>query len=472
MENLKQVINPYLPSWEYIPDGEPYVFGDRVYVYGSHDKFNGDVYCMLDYVCWSAPIDNLGDWRYEGVIFRKDQDPANGDLQGNLYAPAVTVGPDGRYYLYYVLSTWGVVSVAVCDTPAGKYEFLGYVHYEDGTKLGEAPQDEPQFDPAVLTEGEKTYLYTGFCGIGDKSRHGAMATVLGPDMLTIIEKPVFIVPGEPYSKGTEFEGHAFFEAPSIRKKGEDYVFIYSSQLFHELAYATSKNPTSGFTYQGVLVSNGDLNIDTYKPAAKPMCYCANNHGSMVKIKDDYYIFYHRHTNGTNYSRQGCFEKLSLREDGWFKQAEITSCGSVAPLMGEGEYPTYIACNLFCDMDVTYIPWSGWMDDRFQKITQEGGDGDENLGYIANMRPNTSAGFKYFDCKGIKKVAIKTKGYANGKMEIRTKWDGEVIGTIPIGYANVWKTTEAEMHIPDGIQALYFTFQGEGHLQFASFTLGC
>ena len=27
-----------------------------------------------------------------------------------------------------------VVSVAVCDTPAGKYEFYGYVHYEDGTR--------------------------------------------------------------------------------------------------------------------------------------------------------------------------------------------------------------------------------------------------------------------------------------------------------------------------------------------------
>ena len=33
----KQAFNPYLPSWEYIPEGEPYVFGDRVYVYGSHD---------------------------------------------------------------------------------------------------------------------------------------------------------------------------------------------------------------------------------------------------------------------------------------------------------------------------------------------------------------------------------------------------------------------------------------------------
>ena len=26
----KQAFNPYLPSWEYIPDGEPYVFGDRI----------------------------------------------------------------------------------------------------------------------------------------------------------------------------------------------------------------------------------------------------------------------------------------------------------------------------------------------------------------------------------------------------------------------------------------------------------
>ncbi len=470
MNNLKQITNPYLPSWEYVPDGEPYVFGDRVYVYGSHDQFNGDVYCMLDYVCWSAPVDDLGDWRYEGVIFRKDQDPANEDLQGNLYAPAVTVGPDGRYYLYYVLSSHGIVSVAVCDEPAGAYEFLGYVHYADGTFLGNGPKDEPQFDPAVLTEGERTYLYTGFCGVGDKSRHGAMATVLGPDMLTIVEAPVFIAPSEPYSAGTGFEGHAFFEAPSIRKKGDQYFFIYSSQLFHELAYATSTSPTGGFAYRGVLVSNGDLNIDTYKPAQKPMCYCANNHGSMVQIKEDWYIFYHRHTNGTNYSRQGCFEKLKERSDGLFDQAEITSCGGVRPLRGEGEYPAYLACHLFSDLDVTYIPWSGWMDDRFQKITQEGRDGDENLGYIANMRPGTSAGFKYFDCKNITRLSVCGKGYATGAVEVRTSWDGEVIGTIPVGYANVWKTTTVDMRIPDGVNALYFTFTGQGHWQFRSFTL--
>ena len=57
----KQAFNPYLPSWEYIPDGEPYVFGGRVYIYGSHDMYNGHVFCLGDYVCWSAPVDNLGD---------------------------------------------------------------------------------------------------------------------------------------------------------------------------------------------------------------------------------------------------------------------------------------------------------------------------------------------------------------------------------------------------------------------------
>jgi hypothetical protein len=425
---------------------------------------------MGDYVCWSAPVDNLGDWKYEGVIYRKDQDPANGDLQGNLYAPAVTVGPDGRYYLYYVLSSWGIVSVAVCDEPAGKYEFLGYVHYEDGTRLGEKEGDEPQFDPAVLTEGDRTYLYTGFCAVGDKSRHGAMGTVLGPDMLTVIEAPVFVAPGEPYSHDTSFDGHAFFEGPSIRKKNGKYFFIFSTQLYHELGYAVSDDPLTGYEYKGVLVSNGDLNISDYKPAEKPMYYCANNHGSMVQIGDSWYIFYHRHTNGTNYSRQGCFEKLTEKADGTFKQAPMTSCCGMDPLRSEGTYPTYIACNLFTDTEVTYVPWSGWMDDRFPKITQEGGDGDENYGYIANMRDSATAGFKYFDCRNVRKMSVCTKGYATGKLEVRLKWDDEkAIGSFPVNYANVWHETEAEITIPDGIHDLFFTFKGTGHLQFAAFT---
>jgi len=132
----------------------------------------------------------------EGVIYKKTSDPLNRDGHMCLYAPDVTQGPDGRYYLYYVLDKVSIVSVAVCDEPAGEYEFYGYVSYEDGTRLGEREGDEPQFDPAVLTEGDRTYLYTGFCGVGDRSRSGAMATVLGPDMLTIVEETVFVLPSQ------------------------------------------------------------------------------------------------------------------------------------------------------------------------------------------------------------------------------------------------------------------------------------
>jgi beta-xylosidase len=57
--------------------------------------------------------DDLIDWRYEGVIYPKTEDPFNKDGSMCLYAPDVTRGPDGRYYLYYVLDRMDVVSVAL-----------------------------------------------------------------------------------------------------------------------------------------------------------------------------------------------------------------------------------------------------------------------------------------------------------------------------------------------------------------------
>lgn len=465
----KQAFNPYLPSWEYIPDGEPYVFGDRVYVYGSHDLYNGHVFCLGDYVCWSAPLDDLGSWRYEGVIYEKTADPLNREGKMCLYAPDVTVGPDGKYYLYYVLDHVNVVSVAVCDTPAGHYEFYGYVHYADGTRLGERNGDEPQFDPGVLTEGDTTYLYTGFCGRGDKSRSGSMVTVLASDMLTILEAPKLVVPGCEYTSGTEFEHHAFFEASSIRKIGETYYFIYSSEVMHELCYATAKSPFGPFRYGGVIVSNSDYHIDSYKPADMPGAYASNNHGSIVKILDEWYVFYHRHTNGTWFSRQGCAEKITLLPDGSIPQAEITSCGlNGGPLKGQGEYPAYLACNLFTDTPCLKIGVVG--GDSYPKIMQDGKDGDEEIGYVANIQNSATIGFKYFDCKNVIGFAITTRGYADGIFEIKTAWDGEVLGTIPIRYSNVWERYETPVRIPDGVHAVYLTYRGGGNASLKSFAL--
>ena len=240
-----------------------------------------------------------------------------------LYAPDVTRGPDGRYYLYYCLDKRQIVSVAVCDTPAGKYEFYGYVKHKDGTKLGEAPGDEPQFDPAVLTEGDKTYLYGGFCLPNDTTRTGTKAVVLDKDMLTIIEEPVLVLPSAPYAEDPEYKKHAFFEASSIRKVNDTYYFVYSSIVSTELCYATSKHPTKDFVYRGTIVNNNDIGIDTYKKAETPAYYGGNNHGSIIQIKDKWYVFYHRHTNGSNFSRQDCIEEIKILPDGTIPQVEMT-----------------------------------------------------------------------------------------------------------------------------------------------------
>ena len=459
-----QAFNPYLPSWEYIPDGEPYVFNDRVYVYGSHDNFNGHAFCLNDYVCWSAPVDDLGNWTYEGVTFRRTDDPANKENRGCLYAPDVTVGPDGRYYLFYVLDCENFVSVAVSDTPAGKYEFLGHVHYEDGQLLGKREGDEAQFDPGVVTIGDDTYMYTGFCSQGDKSRHGCMVTVLGPDMLTVKRAPEFVIPSTPYSKGTEYENHAFFEAPSIRIRDGKFYLIYSSEVMHELCYAISDNPLGGFKYGGVIVSNCDMHISTYKPADKPTAYGANNHGSIVQIKDDWYIFYHRQTLNSWYSRQGCAEKITFDENGMIPQVEITSCGlNGGPLNDIDEYPAYLACNIFNDKCEPYV---GVFHAAY--IIQEGKDGDKNLGYVKDIFENTTVGFKYFDCKGITGITITSRGYGKGVFEVRTSIDGEVFAEVPCDFCTVWTDYTVDCKIPDGVNAIYFTFKGDGNPSIKSF----
>ena len=184
------------------------------------------------------------------------------------------------------------------------------------------------------------------------------------------------------------------------------------------------------------------------------------------INGQWYIFYHRHTNGTWYSRQGCAEKLTLSADGSFAQAELTSCGlNGGPLAGKGEYPAHIVCRLFTDEPTGHVG-----GDKQPRVMQDGRDGDEEPGYIANITDSATAGFKYFDMRGVTKIRITVRGYADGTFEVRTKWDGEVLARIPVVYTNVWEDYEADIEMPDGVQALYFTYRGQGKASLLSFAL--
>lgn len=475
-----QAFNPYLPSWEYIPDGEPHVFGDRVYVYGSHDRFNAPMFCMNDYVCWSAPVDDLSDWRCEGTIFRKNQDPRNRLGLRLLFAPDVCQGRDGRFYLYYAFDFMGLMGVAVCDTPAGAYQFLGHLHYPDGTLWGRRRGDPFPFDPGVLVDDDgRVWLYSGFAlstpalvtGGKKLGSDGGVVVELEPDMVTLRGEPKLLFP----TKGPgAFPGHAFFEASSIRKEGDTYLFVYSSQQNHELCYATSKRPDGGFVYGGTLVDQGDLFLNGNREESKGVNYLGNTHGGLLHLGEDWYIFYHRQTNRHSYSRQACAEKLERNPDGSFRQAEVTSCGlNGGPLRGEGWYEARIACNLWSKEGV------GRYDGRGVRrklrahpyFTQSGKDReDRGDQYIANLRDGAVAGFKYFDLRDLSRIVLEIKG-AEGCMEVSVTPDFQTVAArvefgpseYPVGY-------ETRIAVPDGIWPLYFRYRGPGAMDFHRFCL--
>lgn len=479
-----QAFNPFLPSYEYIPDAEPYVFGDRVYIYGSHDKFNGERFCENDYVCWSAPLDQLDAWRYEGVIYRKDQDPMNEDGSRCLYAPDIQQGLDGRYYLYYALDDLGIMSVAVCDTPTGSFEYYGSVKYPNGKIVGDREGDIFQFDPGIfIDDDERIYLYSGISpedsrdvdrAFKNRRYEGAYCMELERDMLTVKEGPKVIIPKKGYADGTDFEGHEFFEASSMRKINDKYYFIYSSINGHELCYALSDRPDGGFVYGGTIISNGDIYLDG-RTQAESLNYTGNNHGSLVEIKGQWYVFYHRQTNQHSFSRQACAEKIYIDKDGHIKQVEMTSCGlNDGPLEGKGEYEAYIACNLFSKEGAHFYSSSEKSREDYKKhpyFTQTGTDREENGDqYIANMQDGATAGFKYFNLQNASKISVQVRGNANGEMVVSSVIGGDILAHIPIDANDTYQYFASELKVRNDVSALYFQFNGDGYLDFKSFIL--
>lgn len=346
--------NPYLPNWEYIPDGEPHLFGERIYIYGSHDTVASDHFCDYRLKVWSASIYNLSHWTCHGDIFRtkatRDYPSDLGENGNLLYAPDV-VEKDGKYYLYaYILNKKGCVAIA--DKPEGPFQFLSHYQYN----IPEEVCDHGQFiDPGVLVDDDgKVYIYCGYT-------RSYMAQINEKNMYEILDNTFqeHILPTLPME-----EPAGFFEACSPRKIGDTYYLIYSPNLGSRLAYATSDKPTGPFTYRGYIIDNSD-----HYPAG-------NNHGSLCEINGQWYIFYHKMTNGTLMSRRACVEKINILEDGSIPTVEMTSLGFEDSLNPYEITPAEIACYLTGGCFISEL-------DIFTRI-------------VTNIKHECIIGYKYFD----------------------------------------------------------------------------
>lgn len=344
--------NPFLPLWEYIPDGEPRVFGDRVYIYGSHDNAGSDSFCDYKLKVWSAPVNDLNNWTCHGDIFhtRPDRDhPSDTDWTDYpLYAPDV-VEKDGKYYLYcYIL--WNKGCVAVSDKPEGPFKLLSKYKYDLHDNLVE---DGVFVDPGVLVDDDgRVYIYCGFEKSYMAELKSNMYEVIGDSYIPDI------IPAD------KCDEKGFFEACSMRKVGDIYYLIYSPNKGNRLEYMTSDSPRGPFTYRGTIVDNG---IDY--PAG-------NNHGSICNINGQWYIFYHRMTNATITSRRACVEKIEILPDGTIPQVEMTSLGFEDSLNPYRITNADIACVLKGGCFITEL-------DKFTRV-------------ITAIKTGAVIGYKYFD----------------------------------------------------------------------------
>ncbi len=506
----RQVYNPYMPTFEYVPDGEPHLFDGRIYVYGSHDRFDGAEFCLNDYVCYSADVNDLTNWRYEGIIYRKEQDPRNHNIPAGtpaskpkfgvvpknenslnppgihaMWAPDVVKGKDGRYYLYYCLDYLPEIGVAVCGSPAGKYEFLGFVRHKDGALLGRKEGDLIQFDPGIFIDDDGTiYLYSGNAPMHKEQfdeKKGSQVMTLNEDMLTLATEPKPLMADLHEAEGTEYDGHAFFEASSIRKINGKYYFVYSSVRSHELCYAVSDKPDEGYRYGGTLVDIGDAFLEGRTEEEALNCL-GNTHGGIECAKGQWYVFYHRQTNRTNFSRQACAEKIYFDEKGRITQAEVTSCGlNEGPLRGRGTYPAAIACQLnrygkqvhsnplVMKEDYPYLTQD--MEDREPTPELVEKDREHPVQYIKNIKDGTVAGYKYFAFEGMSRVSMEIRGKAEGSVKVCIDTPENCVGKIPVHIdAQDWVSVQGDIEPVEGIHALYFQFEGECGLDFVTFMM--
>ena len=336
--------NPFLPLWEHIPDGEPYVFEDpdnpghqRVYLYGSHDNLV-TAYCGRDQVVWSAPVEDLSQWRYDGVILVVDKNAAGDTIAPAdvLYATDVTLVTDSTgkktYYLFPNDQVGGRNGlVAKSDRPDGPFEVCNWSKDNPDETDGVL-----RFDPAVFVDDDgRVYGYWGF--------ERSYAAELDPETMATVKPGTEVV--EDMVSGRNQEGiFSFFEASSIRKIKDKYIFIYSRFTKdgeyglpvsnYTLAYAYSDHPLGPWTYGGTIIDGRARDVNEQGDTIATATIDGNTHGSICEINGQWYVFYHRQTGLDEYSRQAMVAPIEVKVGGGDCKSPETG-GKVE--ISEGEY---------------------------------------------------------------------------------------------------------------------------------------
>ena len=501
---LTTVGNPYLPLWEHIPDGEPYVFEDpdnpgkkRVYIYGSHDNLI-TAYCGRDQVVWSAPVEDLNQWRYDGIILVVDKNAKGEPFDSAqtadvLFAPDVTMTTDStgkKTYWLFPNDQTGYRNglIAKSDRPDGPFEVCNWKSDDPNQVTGIYG-----FDPAVFVDDDgKIYGYWGF-------GHSNAAEIDPATMCTVMPGTQMVdgmIGGYQEPNGGDFR---FFEASSIRKIKDKYVFIYSRftkdgefglpTTNYTLAYCYSDHPLGPWTYGGTIIDARGRDIDEKGDTIASGVVSGNTHGSICEINGQWYVFYHRQTGLDEYARQAMVAPIEVKvEEGAggkveISEGELTSegfalnglnplerhsagiaCWLTGPTVAIHEWPK----NIFSG---SYVETSYGTETNFD----EPYDLKNNTNRVVNNTDGSIVGYKYFNFtetngKDVSLLLRLIPEGLDGTITIMADrpWEsqnGQVLGTIELKADMPQTSTELSAALPalkdlTGKHAIFLVFKSD------------
>ena len=460
--------------WEHVPDGEPRVFtynGEtRIYLYGSHDTKKTD-YCGPDYVVWSAPVDDPTNWTCHGVCYTASDG-------GDLYAPDVVQKGD-TFYMYAAENRGSSIMLVTSKCPWGPFE------NPVKTELG--------FDPGILVDDDgRVYAFWGFCESHAGELNDDMATLKPETVRHHImghSKPFWI---------KEDDGHVdpvdgFFEASSPRKINGKYVLIYSKRYEYPkpsngvfgscngfLSYKWCDTPLGDYRPGGDISFNGG-EVITGPDGNGIMTYqWGNNHGSLMKVKDQWYVFYHRQTGCNEYSRQAMVEPVDIAtgKDGKIYIGKITYengepvSSDVVEATSQGFYLDGLDAFATISAGYTCHMYDGLGKPMYQD-NAEGTNKDKRVAHIrpvyegdsspvVDIQSGATIGFKYlnFGTEGASKAELTGDIPAGFKISIRIdSYDGKTVSVAEVTEDSKTVVFELGEKIT-GRHAVYFGFNTE------------
>lgn len=268
------------------------VYKDRVYVYMTQDiltydkdgEVTNNTYGSINKLRVISSSD-LVNWTDHGNIHIGGAKGVSSWANCS-WAPAAAwceIDGEDKFFIYFSNSGSGI-GVLTGDSPIGPFR----------DEIGKALIDRNTpnckdvlwiFDPAVLIDDGKGYLYFGG-GIPEGREewpNTARVIELGSDMMSTVGEAIPI------------EAPYMFESSGINKIEDTYYYSYCSNFSSragatgeyipkagEVINMTSKSPTGPWQYEGSILKNPGHFFGTG----------GNNHHSMIEFEGRYFMFYH------------------------------------------------------------------------------------------------------------------------------------------------------------------------------------